>query len=683
MRQTHAVTLAVLIACTVALPWTRSASADHANAAWWYQRAISRLSALPSQSLSDAIDWASDPVSAPSPEIRELLSRAQSLLADFRRGTMQSTSDFGLDYSQGFEMMLPALGPLRRIAHLNRIDGMVALHDGDHARAVRAAEGMLRLSAHLPADEIMISSLVGTAVYTMADGFIESCLGRGAISADDARRLAAAMDGLPDRDPFGMVESLAREQSVAVDWLSTLRDADDAWSERIAEFFAGEDPETAAALASMDDDAFSAALGQYDAAMSLVVDAFSMEDRAAGAAALAPLLAEVERGEHGPLVQLFMPAVGMLLSRLEQNEAAVRARREHLIALADGRRDPLDEINAAAEYLEAGRLLTACDEDTWQELMQDEVPLASDESRRVWTSLHALLDGASRRRRCDFDAILRTRPLLAAQEAPGLRACLRALRAAAARPPVDDGSTDAGTQAAALAADLHAIALRMIAHLSGDTSVATALVASEALDETHAALSRLNDAGALDREAKTVLAAALRRIPRSDPCAHVRALKSLRDRLAMRSSWLRRPHAAHTGGAPAIPPEDAPPEIGPDGVGAIACLYDLLDVVGPAREACEAALLRLGDLLDQDAVEALVQMVRRSTPASFPEWTAMTNAQATPPARLEGRSAEARAMLRRIAILVRVAGDAADHATDDATDGATDARGKGEGPADG
>lgn len=660
MRPTHTATLTVLLACTLAMPWARSASADQTNAAWWYQRAISRLSALPSKPLSDAIDWASDPVSAPSPEIRELLARAQSLLADFRRGAAQAGSDFGHDYSQGFELMLPALAPLRRIAHLNRIDGMVALHDGDHARAVRAAEGMLRLSAHLPEDEIMISSLVGAAVYTMADGFIESCLGRGAISADDARRLAAAMDGLPDRDPFGMVESLAREQSVAVDWLSTLRDEDEAWPERMASYFSDDDPETAEALASLDADAFSAALGQYDAAMSHVVEAFSLDDRAAGAAALAPLLAEIERGEHGPLVQLFMPAVGMLLSRLEQMEAAVRARREHLTALAEGRRDPSDEVNAAAEYLEAGRLLHACDAETFAALMQSDVPLETVEARQAWDALHALLESASRRRRCDFNAILTNRPFIASPEGPGLRACLLALHAAAARPPV--AAADAAQRP--VAPDLHAAALRMIAHLSGDTAITSALIATEALAGTLPAVTRLHDTGALDGDAKSVLAAAIRRIPRADPCAHIRAGQSLRQGLGVRLHTLRLHSAALAGRSADMRRSAEPLRETQDAAAAIGCLLDLVDAhADPSeriRESRDGTLTRLGALLDQDAVDALAALASPELHQSPSLLLALIEGADPPlprPARLDGRSAEVRSLLRRLSRLVRTAED--------------------------
>jgi hypothetical protein len=101
--------------------------------------------------------------------VRAVLARVEPVLSAARSGARQEYNDFGLDYTQGFELMLPHLGKLRNIGRLMAADAAVRLHDGDASGAAGEIASAYRIADHLPADEILISSLVGQAVFQSAD----------------------------------------------------------------------------------------------------------------------------------------------------------------------------------------------------------------------------------------------------------------------------------------------------------------------------------------------------------------------------------------------------------------------------------------------------------------------------------------------------------------------------------
>ena len=97
-----------------------SAQGDRRNAATWYRQVVEalgwdyeinstypdseRLLTIEEQDILDA--YRKDPSGGPSPEVRRLLTKAGPMIEWLRRGSQQRYSDFQLDYSQGFGLLL-------------------------------------------------------------------------------------------------------------------------------------------------------------------------------------------------------------------------------------------------------------------------------------------------------------------------------------------------------------------------------------------------------------------------------------------------------------------------------------------------------------------------------------------------------------------------------------------------
>jgi len=72
--------------------------------------------------------------------------------------------DFGLDYSQGFNLLLPHLAPLKRAVQILSAAAMLELHHGNAAEAAQHIRAMLALSTASADEPVLISQLVRIAI---------------------------------------------------------------------------------------------------------------------------------------------------------------------------------------------------------------------------------------------------------------------------------------------------------------------------------------------------------------------------------------------------------------------------------------------------------------------------------------------------------------------------------------
>ena len=147
---------------------------DSKNAATWYRKAIKAYEALP-MDLRDSIhnwDW-SDPNSPISDEMRLAIAKIQPILRLTQRGANQKHSDFNLAYEEGFDLELPHLSSMRGITRFAMADVTIRIRDGESATAAAELASMYRMSAHLNSDRMLISSLVGNAMFSISDTIVQ------------------------------------------------------------------------------------------------------------------------------------------------------------------------------------------------------------------------------------------------------------------------------------------------------------------------------------------------------------------------------------------------------------------------------------------------------------------------------------------------------------------------------
>src|SRR5690606_34187463 len=169
---------------------------DSRNAATWYWRAINQLDRVTEEELWALREWALEPGAAPPPSVRSTLNRLRPALDAFYRGAEQEHSDFGLDLSQGWDLLLPHLGKLRSVAIVANADVQLRLHDGDSSNAAKRLAGLYQAAQHLSDDRTLISSLVGQAIYTLTDQTVQYGIDAAAFDAGDASVLLHAAKSL-------------------------------------------------------------------------------------------------------------------------------------------------------------------------------------------------------------------------------------------------------------------------------------------------------------------------------------------------------------------------------------------------------------------------------------------------------------------------------------------------------
>jgi hypothetical protein len=428
-------------------------------------------------------------------------------------------------------MLLPHLAPMRTLSKIMQADALVRVHDGDWSAAADRVGAMYRISEHCAEDCIIISSLVGTAIFRVGDVAAQYGFDRAGFSDLDCANMLSALRGLETGDPFNMVESVVMEQELGITWLQKNlgTEADRQNVPEILQWLV-EDERIATGLAAMTDADFQAQLDAYDRTMDRFVEAVSMEDREAARAELERLLEEVVAGEHGFLASFLMPALDKYYEQMCAVKDQVAARAEMLGALATGRIRPEDEANAALYYargiallrkIEPARFRAICALEKGEVAETDEAMGAAIEEGQ---GVVDLFREGSQKKRCDF-AVLRPR-----RELPfsfdyigGLRDAVRLLHADALR------RLRAGEPGAA--ADRLAIVYRLVAHLEEDEPLLSALLAHRIFDRTNEIATGAREVDAFAAGQRATLLAAAERIGRKDPFGYISSLLATRDAL--------------------------------------------------------------------------------------------------------------------------------------------------------
>lgn len=522
---------ALLIALAFAPRAIAQQKPDPRNAATWYQRAIGSWQQFKQNFPQQAqllTEFAADPSAPITPEIRSALINVQGAISDMRRGSMQETCDFNLDYSQGFELLLPHLSPMRDIARVMRADAAVRIADGDTSGAASELSSLYRASGHCGDDHVLISGLVGQAIFGVADGIVQNGLDKAAFNAADAASLLAGAKQLDASDPFQYAQSVAIEQEIALATFDKYRGPEGrkAMMSMLGEPGGDE-------LAALDDKGFDEAIGQYDTVMSRMGEIFAMPDHDAATKAMGELEKDIESGKCGLLSKVMAPALGKILQRKFLAQQMLADRIAVLSALASGAQKPEEAANAALWYLRAVEMWEALPKEKRQPLLAFEIDAAKDVPAPIAALLveaQPVLDvmrEASLKRRCDFAVFVDHRgpPAVAPHYLPGMHELLRVLRIDALR-LLKAGERDG-------VSDRLGVELRAIAHLSGIGGGTPQLACSRAahvnFNLTLDLIESAQKLKLLDAHPSADLGEAASRISRKDPFGYLDAMLKTRE----------------------------------------------------------------------------------------------------------------------------------------------------------
>jgi hypothetical protein len=504
---------------------------DDTNAATWYRQAIERYNALTQEQreIIGNYDWNQ----APSPELRTVLAdtNVRAALGAFQRGAAQPTCDFGLDRSQGFFLPLPHLAPMRQIARMARADFNVALADGDSEAITRNLQSLYLSSGQVGQDDILISTLVGTAIFTLTDGMAQSAIDAAALSPEMSDAVVTAMESLNADDPFGYVDSIIGEREMGFAMIEQYRN--------------GESLDHLAAVIGLEGDlaqrfptdeaGIDQAVEQYDAFMSRTIDIFSMDDPQAALAAMNELDSQVDAGEFGPLMMM-APAMGKALENRHRAEGMLASRVTQLKQIASGEVTPLDLANAAVWYRRAIALIDSLEPSRRAAICAcAAAPGAPLEAETIETLVRPpvqraieVLEQASAIKRCQFIEAnnLGAPCALIPDHMPGMHEAMCLLLADALR-------LQAEGQAGA-AYDRLAVCTRAAGHLAGEPHLTGSLIAHTAMGRVARIAAGVFAAGSIDDDALERIETALQRHDPTDPFAYAAAARAARQSLIAR-----------------------------------------------------------------------------------------------------------------------------------------------------
>ena len=253
--------------------------------------------------------------------------------------------DWGLDYSQGFDMLLPHLGRIREVQKILQYSIRAEVDKGNTSSALSEIDTMLGVTSHNLGSKTIIGSLVANSCFNLATsekGIIDS--------VEDAEQLEAllvSVNRFDEFDPFGLRGNIGDEKEMAVNWLKNTENIDFS----IFQSITGTGEETN--IPSLDMLDMDEEIKKYSSAMERMESIFQMTDRDAAFAASEQIDAELAAGK---LSFLAIPSKNLLKTAFRAEETV--ADFKQLL------RDKIDMIrspNSATYFLKAVKSYNAID----------------------------------------------------------------------------------------------------------------------------------------------------------------------------------------------------------------------------------------------------------------------------------------------------------------------------------
>jgi hypothetical protein len=135
-------------------------------------------------------------------KIAKFLEASQDLLREMRRMAERGAPVYPLDFSKGYEMLLPHLSQTRKCARVLRASGVLKGTRGDYAGAVDDIIAGMKLGDALAREPMILSQLVRVAIYGAMSSAVENSFDGSDLSPELTRRLLTYLAQADHRDDF-------------------------------------------------------------------------------------------------------------------------------------------------------------------------------------------------------------------------------------------------------------------------------------------------------------------------------------------------------------------------------------------------------------------------------------------------------------------------------------------------
>ena len=163
------ISLIIFLICSPALGFPPD------NAAVLYLRAFIIYEEPENEELNNMIIDLQDGKIKPNDQIRQYFEKNRPVIELVTTASQIPDCDWGRDHSKGFDLMMPELATVRKLAFMFIADSKVFLNDGDYKTSLERCLTIHRMARHI-GDDLIISNLVAVAMNGLANKHIKIIL---------------------------------------------------------------------------------------------------------------------------------------------------------------------------------------------------------------------------------------------------------------------------------------------------------------------------------------------------------------------------------------------------------------------------------------------------------------------------------------------------------------------------
>ena len=254
-----------------------------------------------------------------TPEFAERLKANQPMIEMLLRATRVKACDWGIEYEEGFNALLPHLGLLRSSARTLVADARRLAQEGEHAEAAKRLDATVRMATHLEQDRVVISGLVAMAIAQLAADETVRLIEAGELPRARTRLLERRLGAIDLDDPFELTGAIAGEHELLEAWLAALPEGES--SRVLADASAQFGGKHADTFRAMDDAQVAAEVALLE---RYYEDALAMWPAADAAERYARLEDALQAGAYGSITPVFAASVTQVRVAAERFAEQIR-----------------------------------------------------------------------------------------------------------------------------------------------------------------------------------------------------------------------------------------------------------------------------------------------------------------------------------------------------------------------
>lgn len=310
------------------------------NAALLYYRAWDLLSREDATAVGDTFE--NNAAYHLTPEQLKVLEANQKYVDLVLHAANTPACDWGIQYDQGWEALLPHLSKMRQTCRFLGADARRCLDAGKPADAAERIAAIARMSDQTRNDGILISALVGAAIASYGCSATDVAFELRSLTPDSARIILNAFREINQEDAFGSRSAILFEGWAVVDWPRTRFTGPAAGHDLRALMAAttegGQEP-TESPLEKLDAEQLAVELEKSRPYFEEVTRLWDDPD---APAKLNALNDRVAKGDFGETAKVLVPAFGRARSGISKSLVAVNATIKNLETFISTGQTPAD-----------------------------------------------------------------------------------------------------------------------------------------------------------------------------------------------------------------------------------------------------------------------------------------------------------------------------------------------------